>query len=60
MKKARIIAIILGLLVETPIWYYLVYQVLVRVNATELMFFLFWIYVPVSLTIYVIQKIAAE
>lgn len=50
----------MGLFVEMPIWFYLVYQVLVRVNATELMFFLFWVYVPVCVIVYVIQKIAAE
>lgn len=40
---------LLSLLVVLPIWYYLLYQILVRVNASELMFFLFWIYVPVGI-----------
>jgi hypothetical protein len=46
MKK---ISGILSLFVSIPIWFYLLYQILVRVGATELMMFLFWIYVPVSI-----------
>lgn len=38
----------LGFLITLPIWYYLLYQILVRVDASELMFFLFWVYVPLG------------
>lgn len=47
---------ILQLFVVLPIWYYLLYQILVRVNATELMFFLYWIYVPVALLAATVTK----
>lgn len=44
-----IIAGVATILVVMPIWYYLLYSVLVRVNASELMWFLYWVYVPVGL-----------
>lgn len=47
---------ILQLFVVLPIWYYLMYQILVRVNATELMFFLYWIYVPAALLAATVTK----
>ncbi len=53
----NVIGLILGLGVITPIWYYLMYQVLVRVQATELMWFLFWVYVPVSIVVQIISKL---
>lgn len=37
------------LLIVPPIWYYLLYQILVRVEANELMMFLFWVYIPVAM-----------
>ena len=57
MNKAMAINGILAIFFVTPIWFYLMYQILVRVNATELMFFLFWIYVPVSIIVQIISKI---
>jgi hypothetical protein len=56
--KAKAIAGFLGLLVTMPIWFYLIYQILVRVNASELMFFLFWVYVPVTTLVGVLTKMA--
>ena len=55
--RAKIIAALLGLFVVLPIWFYLLYQVLVRVQASELMWFLFWVYVPVSLFVAVLGRI---
>ncbi len=57
MKK---IAGILALFVTMPIWFYLLYQVLVRVNASELMWFLYYAYVPVVLLMNVLEKLAGE
>lgn len=48
MKSMKAIGTLLILFVTLPIWYYLLYQVLVRVNASELMWFLFWAYLPIS------------
>jgi hypothetical protein len=55
MKK--VIGILLGFGVTLPIWYYLLYQILVRLNATELMWFLYWIYIPVGIVLQVLGKL---
>ena len=44
----KVIIAILAAFVSLPIWLYLLYQILEAVNASELMWFLYWIYVPVS------------
>jgi hypothetical protein len=52
--------LMIGLLsacITTPIWYFLLYQILKRVNASELMFFLFWVYVPVHILALIITNI---
>ena len=48
---------VIGLFVTTPIWYYLLYQVLTRVEATETMWLLFWIYLPVHLLVAVVSQL---
>ena len=57
MKKLESVLALVTLLVVLPIWYYLMYQILVRVNATELMWFLFWVYIPVNFIMSGIAKI---
>ncbi|MCJ7761115.1 hypothetical protein MUP59_08265 [Candidatus Bathyarchaeota archaeon] len=37
---------IISVLVLTPVWYFLLYKILVAVQATELMWFMYWVYVP--------------
>lgn len=48
---------LVGLFVSMPLWYWLMYQVLVRVDASELMWFLFWVYVPVNLFVSAVAKL---
>jgi hypothetical protein len=57
MKAIKTIVAILGLLVVAPIWYYLVYQLLLRTHATELMWFLYWVYLPVGILTSILTKI---
>lgn len=40
---------ILRFLVQLPLWFYLLYQVLERVGATTAMWVAYWTYVPVGL-----------
>jgi len=58
MKK-KLVAItgMLGIFIILPIWWYLTYKVLVIVEATELMWFLFWIYVPANLFVHVLTEV---
>ena len=58
MKKKLIVILgVLGGLVVMPIWWYLLYKILITVEATELMWFLFWIYVPVGVVIHTLTQI---
>lgn len=56
----KAIAGLVALMITLPIWFYLLYQVLVRVNASELMFFLFWVYVPATIFVTAVAKIAEK
>lgn len=60
MKAAKAISGLLVLFVTMPIWYWLIYQILVRVQASELMWFLYWIYVPVTLFAHVLAKLSEK
>jgi hypothetical protein len=51
---------VVAIFITLPIWFYLLFQILVRVQATELMFFLYWIYVPFSLLIAIINKLIED
>jgi len=44
----KAVALILSLLITMPIWYYLLYKILIAVNATDLMWFLYVAYIPVG------------
>lgn len=60
MNIAKAITGFISLLVTLPIWYYLMYKILDSVNASELMWFLFWIYVPTSVLASVIAKLGSD
>ena len=48
MNKLKIASGLLALCVTLPIWFYLMYSALLANGASELAWFLFWVYVPVS------------
>lgn len=58
MKAAKVIAGILSLAVVLPIWYYLLYKVLESVHASELMWFLYWVYLPTAILSSALLKLA--
>jgi len=60
MKAAKTISAIFTIFIVMPIWYYLLYQILKAINASELMFFLFWIYIPTALFSAIIAKITED
>ncbi len=49
MKKSKVIAALLAVFIILPIWFYLIYYILSAVGASQLVWFLFWVYVPVSI-----------
>lgn len=54
------VAALLFVLIVTPIWYYLLYSILVAIEATDLQFFLFWVYVPTSVLVSYILEVMEE
>lgn len=51
---------IIAIFITLPIWFYLLYQILVRVQASELMFFLFWIYLPATLLVSIAAGVSSD
>ena len=60
MKIVSAICSILAVCIVAPIWYYLLYKILTAIQASELTWFLFWIYIPVALLTGIIDKIARD
>jgi hypothetical protein len=58
MKAAKVISGLLAFFIVAPIWYWLLYRILVAVAATELMWFLYWIYIPVAIFAGILTRIA--
>lgn len=56
----KAIAVICSLLVSMPIWYFLLYTILDSIQADRLTWFLFWVYVPVSLLSNAIYQILSK
>lgn len=53
-KGIKIIGILLGLVIVYPIKFYLFFKILKFIEATELMWFLFWVYIPTTILVTII------
>lgn len=51
---------LLALFVTIPIWFFLLHRILEAVNASELMWFLYWVYVPASLLVNLVAKLVEK
>jgi hypothetical protein len=60
MKIMQAIIAIITIFITIPIWYYLLYKVLQSIGATDLMWFLFWVYVPFGLLMHFLQSIVKQ
>lgn len=62
--KVSIIATALLSVINLPIWFYLLYKILVKVEASELMWFFYVIYVPstliVGLLVHILRDLDGE
>lgn len=58
--KYKIISAILTLLITLPIWYYLLFVLLKNANVDRLVWFLYWIYVPIGFINIIVAKIAED
>ena len=57
MKRA---VALLSIFVTLPIWYYLLYKILVLVNATELMWFLYAVYIPAQFLVSCLTRLISK
>lgn len=46
-----------ALFLTLPIWFYLLFKILQAVNASDLMWFLYWIYAPVSMLVHLFGSV---
>jgi hypothetical protein len=60
MKRARVISALIAVFITIPIWFFLMYKVLQAINAGELMWFLYWVYVPFSVVVNIITHMTAN
>lgn len=58
MKAAKVIVGLLAVFVSMPIGLYLQYKILTLVQATDVMWLLFWINIPVLILFQIISKVA--
>lgn len=58
MKAAFIVGAGVSLFITLPVWLFLQYKILELIGATELMWFLFWCYVPLVFIMAIVSKIA--
>jgi hypothetical protein len=58
MKKLKTIVTLVGLMVTLPIAIWLQFKIMERVQATDLMWFVFWLNLPLNILVQVIFKLA--
>ena len=59
MNKAKVFATLLAMFISLPIWFYLLYKILEAVQASELMWFLYWVYLPANIFITLVVKLSS-
>jgi len=60
ISKLKIVRAIIILFVTMPIWFYLLYSILTKIEASDLQLFLFWVYIPFSCFIFIINRIIKD
>jgi hypothetical protein len=60
VNALKVICGLVIIFITLPIWFYLLYKILVIVNATDLMWFLYYIYVPFTIFASVLAKIVEK
>jgi hypothetical protein len=57
MKGLKIFTGVVGMCITLPIWFYLIYSILCAIHPDRLVWFLFWVYVPLTFLVAFMQKI---
>jgi len=55
-KTMKIVTGILSVVIIMPIWYFLLYTILIAIQPDRLVWFLFWIYVPLGIIVNILIK----
>jgi hypothetical protein len=58
--EMRTAGLLVALFISVPIWFYLIYRILTVIDADELTWFLFWIYVPATLFVRIVAEVATK
>jgi hypothetical protein len=59
-QKASLMAGVLTALFVLPLWYCLLYGILQRVGASDLMWVLYWVYLPIGMVAHILGNIFGE
>ena len=57
-NKWNTIQLIIGIFIYLPLWFYLIYWLIKQNNPDRLIWFLFWVYIPIMLLTQLINEIA--
>ena len=49
MNKAKLVSTLAAIFISIPIWFFLLHRILTAINASELSWFLNWIYLPTTI-----------
>lgn len=55
---STLVSAVLSIFVVLPIWLFLLYQILVKIQASELMWFLYWVYIPAVVAVNFLAQLA--
>ncbi len=58
MKRAQIAYLLMIIFVIQPMWFFLLYSILCAIHPDRLVWFLYWAYVPASVTGSIVASIA--
>ncbi len=56
--KILIISLIITLCIVMPMWYFLLYSILKAIEVDRLVWFIFWVYIPVSIFTNILGEVA--
>lgn len=56
----KALATVTAVFITLPIWFYLLYKILVAVNATDLMWFLYYAYIPFTIFVALAVRVSDD
>lgn len=56
----KLVSGLLALFITLPIWYFLLYTILLAIHPDRLTWFLFWIYVPFGVLVHTLTELSKD